>query len=566
MNENAYTSMENAIGEIKVGQKSAEAKTKYTKTDGIFAILYMALGFTFIRFFLYYDWGTNFGFTLPLYTIAYITVVIFYAKAKAVEISKESLFWIGAMACVALMFKIEYFFQLVVQIMLAAYFTATVGGLYGGGTSAYICADTLHIAIYAPFSHLFSIFPAFFTLFKRENKKEKTSIHPAVWGGLMAVGALWVIVPLLIKADSNFLSGTTEFISHLFAGANLLSIVINILFSVPVACYLYSMAYCSVNHTGRIFSKEELDIHRENLRLSPAVTLKVFMLVICAVYVLFIALQADYLLGAFTGRLYSGYTYAEYARTGFFELCKVSVINLSLLAICNLLIKKDERHNIKKPMLMLCVLSLLLLSTATAKMVMYISVYGLTVKRVISTVFLLWLVCVFVMCIARLYKEYNLVKVALLTGVVMFCVLFSIDLGEASYNFNERYGFSNEIQAETTSEIRLPNALNVGHITVLHSIDSDYAYYLHNDALTINKFYKIAGNSVLTDIESVQDFPALTDDYYIITIHSDIMYVEDDTTLYCYNIDGTTYLEQPYNGIWVCESNLYEMFGNCSFQ
>ena len=445
MNENAYTSMENTIGEIKVGQNSAETKIKYTKTDGIFAILYMALGFTFIRFFLYYDWGTNFGFALPLYTISYITVVIFYAKAKSVDIPNECLVWIGVMACVALLFKIENFFQMVIQIGLAAYFTAVTGGLYGGGTSSYIYADLLHIAFSAPFTHFFSIFPALFGLFKRDKKKEKINIHPAVWGGLMSVAALWVIVPLLIKADSNFLSGTTEFIDHLFAGMDLFSVVVNVVLSVPVACYLYSLAYCSINNTGKIFTKEELDFHRKRIRISPAVTLKVFMLVICTVYILFIALQGEYLLGAFTGKLYSGYTYAEYARTGFFELCKVSIINLSLLAICNLLIKEDEKHNIRKPMVLLCMLSLLLLSTATAKMVMYISVYGLTVKRIISTVFLLWLVCVFVMCIVRLYKEYNLIKTALFTGVVMFCILFSFDMGKLSYDFNTEYGFEEKI-------------------------------------------------------------------------------------------------------------------------
>ena len=113
----------------------------------------------------------------------------------------------------------------------------------------------------------------------------------------------------------------------------------------------------------------------------------------------------------------------------------------NLMVIANLLIKKEETKSIKLPMVVLCILSLLLLSTAMAKMVMYIAAYGLTVKRIISTTFLIWLVIVFIMCTVRLYKPFNLIKIAVLTGAVMFCILFSFDIGMESHKFNEKYGF-----------------------------------------------------------------------------------------------------------------------------
>ena len=52
MNENARTSMENAIGEIKVNQKSDKPITKYDKTDSLFAIMYIVLGYGFVRYFI----------------------------------------------------------------------------------------------------------------------------------------------------------------------------------------------------------------------------------------------------------------------------------------------------------------------------------------------------------------------------------------------------------------------------------------------------------------------------------------------------------------------------------
>ncbi len=449
MNENTRASMENTIGEIKVSQKTDIPATKYDKTDSLFTIMYILLGYGFVRFFILDFYYESFRIIFPVYSVAYIATVLIYAKRKGITPQKETYFWIVVMLCVAFLFKIENFFRLIVQTVVAAYFTVMVGGMYSGGTSSYIWADMIHTFVGAPFSHFVSIFPAFFGLFKKKTKTGKNKLSPAIAGVIMAVVALWFIMPLLIKADNNFLSGISDFIKNLFTGFNLgytlFNFSVHSILTVPVACYLYSLGYSSMNNTGRLFSINELDSGREKFRISPAVTLKVFLSIVCVVYIMFIALQGEYLLGAFTGKLYRDMTYAQYARTGFFELCKVSVINLTLLAIVNLLIKKEENKAVKLPMLMLCVLSLLLLSTATAKMAMYICAYGLTVKRIISTTFLIWLVIVFIMCTVRLYKPFNLVKTAVLTGAVMFCVLFSFDIGMESHKFNEKYGFEEKI-------------------------------------------------------------------------------------------------------------------------
>lgn len=49
------------------------------------------------------------------------------------------------------------------------------------------------------------------------------------------------------------------------------------------------------------------------------------------IYVLFIGLQVTYLFSAFTGNIPQDFTYAEYARRGFFELCYISLCNLGIL-------------------------------------------------------------------------------------------------------------------------------------------------------------------------------------------------------------------------------------------
>lgn len=435
MNENTKTSMENAIGEIKVCQNEKIPFEIFDKTDKTFAFLYMALGYAFIRCFIY------FHLSFPLYTIAYIFTVILYAKRKNITLPKEIYFWAGVMMCVAFTFKTDNFSKLFIQIFIAAYFTLMASGGMCGGTSAYIVNDVLQSLILLPFSHFFAIFSAVFQALKPIGKVKKYTVSPAMKGAVMSAPALCIVIPLLIKADSNFLSGMSVFISNIIRNIRVHSIgvmILQILISLPVSCYMYSLSWGSVN---KKYSFEKAVQARDKLRISKSVTINVFLYIVCAVYVMFIILQADYLLGAFTGKLYGTMTYAQYARSGFFELCQVSAINLSFLALCNLLLIENDTEKTKKPMVLLCALSIVLISTAMAKMIMYMSAYGLTEKRIIGSVFLVWLSVVFILCILRLNRSFNITKLSVVIGAVMVCILFSFNISLHCNNFNEKYGF-----------------------------------------------------------------------------------------------------------------------------
>lgn len=107
---------------------------------------------------------------------------------------------------------------------------------------------------------------------------------------------------------------------------------------------------------------------------------------------------------------YGGMTYAQYARSGFFQLCAVCAINGCVIAAAHFTGKERNGSRLKRPVIVMCLLSLLLLCTAGAKMAMYIAAYGLTPKRIISSLFLLWLMLVFAGIIVSRYRQFNLVK------------------------------------------------------------------------------------------------------------------------------------------------------------
>ena len=121
------------------------------------------------------------------------------------------------------------------------------------------------------------------------------------------------------------------------------------------------------------------------------------------VYLFFFVSQWDYYLSAFTGKLPEGVVnYAEYARSGFFELCTVSAINLVIITAIALFMKRSgngEKIFLRIVSALFSVMTLVLIGTALAKMYLYIDRFGLTVKRLLSSWLMIVIALIFVFVI-----------------------------------------------------------------------------------------------------------------------------------------------------------------------
>ena len=179
------------------------------------------------------------------------------------------------------------------------------------------------------------------------------------------------------------------------------------------------------------------------MKVVPDIAIQTAILVVCLVYLLFIGLQAKYLFSAFAGIRPEGFTYAEYARRGFFELCDIAVLNLVVLVGANCFSKTRRSENVwlRRGNVLLAVLTLLLIATAMSKMVLYICAYGLTEKRVITMVFMIWLLVVFLMMIIWQYRKLPIVRIAVMTGAVLFCLLCVIPVCDCIGAFNRYFQY-----------------------------------------------------------------------------------------------------------------------------
>lgn len=212
-----------------------------------------------------------------------------------------------------------------------------------------------------------------------------------------------------------------------------------IIFAIPVSLYLFGLVFGGIygRNTDKI-KVEDLVETEKSMRKVPDVAICTVLLILNLVYVLFIGLQGSYLFSAFAKKLPAVFTYAEYARRGFFELCQIGVWNLILLWCAGVFSQSESRKHrgLRFLMMMLSVLTLLLLATAISKMGMYISVYGLTVRRILPLTFMIWMAIVFVAVMVRQKKEYAMIRFCVMAGAVLFCLLcvFPVEHWVEMYN------------------------------------------------------------------------------------------------------------------------------------
>lgn len=396
--------------------------------DRLFALLYFLVGYGFIfvvssRYFESY---------LAIFTLCYGAVVLsyLYLKGKAETLSKESWFWFLVMLSMGLpyaFYSVWGILQVLALMMVAAYWTllTTDRLLKCNRTSEWVFFDVWNAMVVVPFCNFgCQVRVLFRRAEEKEGEKEKGKIGAVLLGLVLVFPVLMIVLPLLSSADAGFEHLVGNLLQYI--GDHLMLVFLRILFAIPVSFYLFGLVFGGVHgrNTERIKVSSLMKTKRQ-MRVVADTTVCTALLVLCFVYLLFIGLQGSYLFSAFAGGLPEEFTYAEYARRGFFELCQIGVWNLVLLWSAGAFAKSgEEKHRgLEGLKVLLSVLTLLLLMTAISKMGMYMSVYGLTVRRILPLVLMLWMVLVFVSVLVRQKKEFEVVRVCVLAGAVMFCLL-----------------------------------------------------------------------------------------------------------------------------------------------
>ncbi len=246
-----------------------------------------------------------------------------------------------------------------------------------------------------------------FAGYRKTRTKKSSGVGGYVIIGLcFSIPLFFIVFALLASADMVF-SKMTEGFFRDFGFGDVFGVMFTIIFMFLGAYWI--MAYLC----KRTFSEEAKERKRIEAIVGIVITLPVTVL-----YVVFSAIQIYCL---FMGNVsLEGYTYAEYAREGFFQLLAVCIINLIVVLITHAYFKNSGVLKLIMTVMSLC--TYVMIASSAYRMILYIKNYYLTFLRIL----VLWSLAVIAILLTGVifsifFKKFKLFKYS--TVVVTLCYL-----------------------------------------------------------------------------------------------------------------------------------------------
>ena len=386
-----------------------------------------ALSFIFTHYCVRYFGGVWGGIFWALFGI----FILIYAKKNAVKFCKFHIFMMSAaeLFCLTPLFsanRFVCFLAAVYSFALYFYLIMTLSGAEAFGK--HFISDFFRSVLIRPFSG-FSKQPVLaFSVFK--GKSRSKNVLYAFLGLLLALPLTLVVVWLLMSSDDTFknvMSGLSEFMPRLS-----FSIFWELLFAVPIAMYIFGALFSMKDKAPEYFGGAP------EYRFLPPLISYFAVTPICVFYFIYVIVQIKNIMDAFGKNI----GYADFARSGFFELCAIAVINLGVITVMQAFTRRKE--NDQKPLalrvygVIIPIFTLMIIATAITKMFMYIGKYGMTMLRVYTSWFMILLALIFIPIIILQIKDFSIWKTIFAAFSVMFALLCfgNFEGNIAVYNIN----------------------------------------------------------------------------------------------------------------------------------
>lgn len=222
--------------------------------------------------------------------------------------------------------------------------------------------------------------------------KTKSSRH--VWsillGIFLALPIVGVLGALLASADPIFSERLADFLKF-FDIEKLPEYIFRL-------CYILILAYfIAGGFVYAFFNKHEEKPNLSQDSFKPFlgwVEALVILIAVDLLFAAFVTVQFQYFFGGGANITAEGFTYAEYARRGFFELVAVAVISLLLYLSLGAITRREEevhRRIFTALVIILIALVLVMLVSSWMRLSMYEDAYGFSRLRTYTHVFIPWL-------------------------------------------------------------------------------------------------------------------------------------------------------------------------------
>lgn len=286
----------------------------------------------------------------------------------------------------------------------------------------------------------------------RENGRRR--LFPLLRGLLLALPVLFIFTLLLTSADLIF----ADYVDELFS----LSIFDRLgewlwrgtLILLLTGLLSGGLALALTRHA----EEEEQSVLERGLASLPRllslgfIETSTILVLVNMLFTAFVAIQFTYLFGGAANVTEAGYTFADYARRGFFELLTVAILTMLLVLGLNWLTRRESKGQIRLFNglgSVLVGLVLVMLVSAWRRMALYEAAFGYTELRLIVYVSMGWLGLTLVWFLLTLWLRPERFAIGALLAVIGFVVTLNLinpDLFIARQNL-DRYVQSGDLDA-----------------------------------------------------------------------------------------------------------------------
>lgn len=424
----------------------------------------------------------NFGFTVTMGVFTVFVYIYLYKKQANSKIFNNFSLISALLLISSFSINNDGLIKFISVLYLAFLLVISFSGVSGNNKDSDSNYNWFFGAFIKPsLSALSNIFTPFMSAKNSVNSGKGKNVSSVLIGVLVAVPVLFVIVPLLSSSDIAF----EAVISKIFTNTSL------IISSLVLTAILLPVFYSLIFYLEKS-SLVEVEDKKKDIKKLSVMGINSFLISISFVYLFYLFTQLAYIVDAFAFVLPEDYTAAEFARSGFFQMAVIVFINFVILGLTAI---KVNRENAKLPnstkaiLLFISSFTIFYISTAIIKMAKYISLYGLTRLRVLTSVFMIMLAIIFIIIILKLI----ITKFKYVKPIIVVCTLTLLSISMININtVIAEYNYSAYKAGKIDIDIEQIESLGVSGIPVLVKLadeeDKDISF-LAKEALYYKAIY-----------------------------------------------------------------------------
>ena len=450
-------------------------KQELNKIIGIFSISVL-LGILFDYFF----YNKGLGIAFPLYTLLIVSGIFVISYICKKKIKKGALLLLIPLFFFSIMTAVRSSELLAfLNIVACIYLLLLIADLcFDKKITNYIIRDYITVP-FTPFKFINPFFKSISDLFSlRKERKDKKMLSHIVGGILISIPFLFIFILLFSSADLVFQKYISDLVSINVNGEIVFRIILVLLVScVFIGAYSY------------IFNVKKELIGDKKRRLSIGEVESYILLgSVNLLFLTFIFVQITYLFGGQSNISSLGFTYAQYARRGFFELIGVAVISFFLLFGLDRYVQRKQDTNLRVFKILsslLVVEVIVIMISAFIRLLLYEDAYGFTTLRLYSHIFIIFLTIIFALLIYKVLRngKESSFSLGVFLSIILFLVGMNIlnpDAFIAQRNI-ERFNDGKKIDVyylTTLSDDAVPVTIKMLNVPD-ETIKGEFAYYMY---------------------------------------------------------------------------------------